>query len=175
MDDILSVITSNTSIIIIVMSIIIICLTIVTLINIIKVSGLRKRIQKLLQGTKNKNLENVILEYYSKIDDVNEKNNSLMKQLNKVQDTLEQCAQKIGVIRYNAFENMGSDLSFAVAVLDKNDNGFVLNGVYSRESSATYLKPIKFGASEYTLSEEEIKAIEVAKNNFAKKLMQHSS
>ena len=70
--------------------------------------------------------------------------------------------QKVGVVRYNAFENTGSDLSFALALLDNKDNGIVLNGIFSRESSNLYAKPVISGKSSYSISEEEEKAIEKA-------------
>ena len=73
--------------------------------------------------------------------------------------------QKVGLIRYNPFDEMGGNLCFALAVLDGNDNGFVLNGIHSRTGSFTYAKPIEMGVSIYMLSEEEIKAVDAAKRN----------
>ena len=72
------------------------------------------------------------------------------------------CMQKVGLVRYSAFKDTGSDLSFALAILDKYNDGIVLNGIYSREMSNIYAKPIKEGKSTYTLSEEEKEAIEKA-------------
>ena len=63
------------------------------------------------------------------------------------------------MVRYSAFKDTGSDLSFAVAMLDENNDGVVFNGIYSREMSNIYAKPVKKGVSEYTLSEEEKEAI----------------
>ena len=80
------------------------------------------------------------------------------------------CIQKVGIVRYSAFKDTGSDLSFAVAMLDEKNNGIVFNGIYSREMSNIYAKPIKNGKSEYTLSEEEVEAINraVSSNNLFK-------
>jgi len=72
--------------------------------------------------------------------------------------------QKIGIIRFNPFKEVGSDQSFSVAILDGNDNGIVITSLYTREESRVYGKPIKGGFSEYNLSEEEKQAIEKAKN-----------
>ena len=69
------------------------------------------------------------------------------------------CIQKVGIVRYNAFKDTGSDLSFALALLDENNDGVVLNGIYSREMSNIYAKPVKNGKSSYTISEEEQQAI----------------
>jgi len=60
---------------------------------------------------------------------------------------------------------VGSNLSFAIALLDGNDNGIVLNGIYSRESTTTYAKSIINGQSKYALSAEEIQAIDIARKS----------
>ena len=78
---------------------------------------------------------------------------------------MEDCIQKIGIVRYNAFKDTGSDLSFALALLDSKDNGVVLNGIYSREMSNIYAKPVEKGVSKYVLSDEEKQAIEKAVNS----------
>ena len=66
------------------------------------------------------------------------------------------------MVRYSAFKDTGSDLSFALALLDENNNGVVLNGIYSREMSNIYAKPVEQAKSHYTLSEEEQQAIQQA-------------
>lgn len=75
------------------------------------------------------------------------------------------CTQKVGVVRYNAIEKVGADLSFAIAMLDAEDNGIVLNGIYSRDGSYVYSKPVQNGQSTYQLSDEEKEAIRLAKEN----------
>jgi hypothetical protein len=82
---------------------------------------------------------------------------------------LESCIQKVAVIRYNAFQNVGNDLSFSVALLDSEDNGVVISGIYGRDSSTTYLKPISAGGSYYVLTEEEEDAIGLARRTFIEK------
>ena len=72
------------------------------------------------------------------------------------------CIQKVGLVRYNAFKDVGSDLSFAIALLDGNNNGVVFNGIYGSEYSNIYAKPIKNKESNYQLSQEEEYAIEIA-------------
>jgi hypothetical protein len=71
--------------------------------------------------------------------------------------------QKVGMIRFNPFREGGGDQSFSLALLNKNNSGVVVTSLYSREGNRIYGKPIKDGISEYTLSEEENKAIEEAK------------
>lgn len=71
--------------------------------------------------------------------------------------------QKVGIVRFNPFAEVGSDQSFSIALLDGNDSGLVITSLYSREGNRVYGKPIKNGQSQYSLSKEERKAIEKAK------------
>jgi len=71
--------------------------------------------------------------------------------------------QKVGIVRFNPFSEVGGDQSFSIALLDGNDDGLVLTSFYTREGNRVYGKPIKAGVSRYALSKEEIKAIETAK------------
>jgi len=77
---------------------------------------------------------------------------------------MKNCIQKIGIYRYNAYQDTGSDLSFTLAILDESNNGVVLNGIYSREMSNIYAKAVEKGTSIHTLSEEEKEAIQKAIN-----------
>ena len=70
--------------------------------------------------------------------------------------------KKFGIYRYNAYKDTGSDLSFTLALLDENNDGVVLNGIYSREMSNIYAKPIKNGNSTYKMTDEEKEAIKRA-------------
>jgi len=70
--------------------------------------------------------------------------------------------QKIGVVRYNPFSGIGSNQSFSVALLDGNNDGIVITSLYAREGNRVYGKPVKNGQSEYSLSDEEKKAISKA-------------
>jgi len=67
--------------------------------------------------------------------------------------------QKVGVVRFNPFKEVGGDQSFSIAVLDAADNGFVITSLYSHEANRVYAKPIKNGASLYSLSKEEQEAL----------------
>ena len=70
--------------------------------------------------------------------------------------------QKIGMVRFNPFSEVGSDQSFSIALLDGNNDGIVITSLYSREENRVYGKPIKAGVSQYSLSKEEKLAIEKA-------------
>lgn len=70
--------------------------------------------------------------------------------------------QKIGLVRFNPFNETGGDHSFSLALLDGNGNGFVMTGLHTRERTRLYIKPIRNLKSEYELSQEEQKAIKEA-------------
>ena len=103
--------------------------------------------------------------YLSDIEAVKKDNKEIKNYYTKLDSDIASCVQKVGLVRYNAFKDVGSDLSFAIALLDRNDNGVVLNGLYGSESSNIYAKPIKNRKSTYQLSDEEEYAIEIAEQN----------
>lgn len=72
--------------------------------------------------------------------------------------------QKVGIVRFNPFSEVGGDQSFSLAFLDANNNGVVITSLYTRKENRVYGKPVKNGGSQYLLSDEEVKAIESAKN-----------
>ena len=104
----------------------------------------------------------LLKENNKKVEKVEIQNKELSICLDKLNFKANKCLQKVGFVRYNAFKDTGSELSFALAILDNNDTGIVLNGIYSRETSNIYAKSIINGKSEYRLSEEEIKALKEA-------------
>ena len=106
-----------------------------------------------------KNIEEDLENYMYKVERVERQNAEIISYCKNLDDEVAKCIQKVGMVRYSAFKDTGSDLSFAVAMLDENNDGVVFNGIYSREMSNIYAKPVKNGVSEYTLSEEEKEAI----------------
>ena len=106
-----------------------------------------------------KNIEEDLENYMYRVERVERQNTEIISYCKNLDDEVAKCIQKVGMVRYSAFKDTGSDLSFAVAMLDENNDGVVFNGIYSREMSNIYAKPVKNGVSEYTLSEEEKEAI----------------
>lgn len=115
-----------------------------------------KFIKKIGNG---KNIEEDLENYMYRVERVERQNAEIISYCKNLDDEVAKCIQKVGMVRYSAFKDTGSDLSFAVAMLDENNDGIVFNGIYSREMSNIYAKPVKNGVSEYTLSEEEKEAI----------------
>ena len=147
------------------LSVIVILLIIGLVIVIIKFNKISKKYTEFMKKLGNgKNIEEDLENYMYRVERVEKQNSEILNYIKNVDNDLNKCIQKIGIVRYNAFQDTGSDLSFALALLDEKNNGVVLNGIYSREMSNIYAKPVENGKSKYTISEEEGLAIEKAIN-----------
>lgn len=109
-----------------------------------------------MRGANSKNLEELILSQLDNIEKANENALNAINECTKLELKMKECVQKVAIMRYKAFEDVGSDLSFSIAILDDNNDGIMLTGIYGRQESTTYAKPIDKGISRYDLSEEEI-------------------
>jgi hypothetical protein len=139
---------------------------ILILVSIIKIWKMNKEYINFMKKLGNgNNLDEMLKKYLDDVTQVKKDNSEIKAYYTKLDSDLDSCIQKIGLVRYNAFKDVGSDLSFAMALLDNNDNGVVFNGLYGSESSNIYAKPIKNGKSIYQLSHEEEYAIEIAEQN----------
>ncbi len=133
------------------------------IILIAKYSKLNKRYEKFMKKLGNSNnLEEDLKAYMTRIEEVEKQNGEIITYVQSLNKDVSKCIQKVGIVRYSAFKDTGSDLSFALALLDENNDGVVLNGIYSREMSNIYAKPVNKGKSTYTISAEEQQAIQKA-------------
>jgi hypothetical protein len=161
MEDIINVIGMEKSILI--LAILSIILLIAFIITIFRISNINKKYKEFMKKLGNgKNLEEDLENYMYRVDRVEKQNAEINTLIQNIDKDLENCVQKVGIVRYSAFQDTGSDLSFTLALLDEKNTGVVLNGIYSREMSNIYAKPVQNGKSSYTLSEEEQKAIKKA-------------
>ena len=111
------------------------------------------------------NMEKLLVECVAKAETIAEKYTKVLEIVQDMNKNMKYCCQKVGIVRYNPFEEMGGNLCFAVAILDAEDTGIVINGIHSRSGTFTYAKPVELGVSTYILSKEEQEAIDKAKNN----------
>lgn len=131
-----------------------------------KLSSLNKKYKKFLEKLGNgNNIEEDLETYMYRVEKVEKQNAEIANYVKTLDEDLTRCIQKVGIVRYNAFKDTGSDLSFTLALLDEHNDGVVLNGIYSREMSNIYAKPVKNGESSYTMSEEEKMAVQKAINS----------
>lgn len=156
------------SILILVLIVVIVSLIVYVLMLNKKMKILQNNYSKFMKGTRGQDLEAVLLGCLNKIDKEEKENAEQNKKIENIYDRLVLCTQKLGFIRYNAFNNVGSDQSYSIALLDQNDSGVVISGIYGREHSTTYSKSVVNGESSYPLSEEEKKSIQMAKEGFVK-------
>ncbi len=165
MDIIINLVKDFQPYILIALSVIVIILLITVLVLLKSISSIEKRYRKLMRGVNNKNLEELIVTYLDKVDEVKDDSQKVKEAYNDLDKRIKGCIQKTSIIRYRAFEDVGSDLSFSIALLDEGNNGVILTGIYGRHESTTYAKPIDKGISRYDLSEEEEQVLQEAINN----------
>ena len=138
-------------------------MALIVFINInIKLAKMTKRYRRLMTGMDGSNIERLLMGHIDEVRDVVKQVNELSQQCQDNQIVLNKCLQKVGVVRFSAFEGVGSDLSYAIALLDENNNGFVLSSIFTRDNSRNYVKPIEKLESSYALTTEERQAIEIA-------------
>jgi hypothetical protein len=116
----------------------------------------------MMRGATGESIERMMTGKIRDIDDLKQKATTLRAEFEKLEMESRKHIQKVGVVRFNAFDNTGSDLSFAVTMMDATDSGFVLSGIYGREESRVYAKPVLRGESSYTLTKEEKQALDLA-------------
>lgn len=140
----------------------IVVLFIIIILQMKKLNRLQKRISKFMIGKDAKSLEKDIVGLYedNKFLKINVDKNK--KDIRTLYKNMEHTFQKIGLIKYDAFQQMGGKLSFSLALLDENNNGFILNSVHSTEGCYTYTKEIKSGECAISLGEEEQQALDMA-------------
>ena len=133
-------------------------------VNTIRISKIKKENKELITKLSGTDIKEDLKEYIHRVENVEQKTDTIINYCKNLENNITKCVQKIGIVRYSAFRDTGSDLSFALALLDHNNNGVILNGIYSREMSNIYAKPVENGESTYTISEEEKIALQRAIN-----------
>ena len=120
---------------------------------------LEKRYRALLGGAEDRNVEVLLLDYIARTDSLSAQLEQTQSELIDLGNVCQQHVQKVGILRYNAFDDVGGEQSFSVALLDANATGIVISGLCGREETRVYAKPVKAGRSTHNLSDEEITAI----------------
>lgn len=118
--------------------------------------------RKLTRNFKGGNLEDLILYLQNHVNDLNANVNTLKLDIKELNRALNFAIQNVGFIRYDAFDGMGNEMSYSLALLDKMNNGIVITNIYGRESVMNYSKEIKNGIANRTLSAEELIAVDRA-------------
>ena len=144
--------------------VLILALIVFCIVLLAKCSGLRKRYEAFMNGSEGKSLEDAFKKKFENMDYINEKLEEIDVRLNGIDMNLLQTYQKIGIVKYDAFKEIGGTLSFALTLLTKDNDGFILNSMHSNtEGCYTYIKEVKAGEVFVALSEEESQSLEQAK------------
>jgi hypothetical protein len=125
----------------------------------VKVSRLRNMLKRWTGDTSVQSFDQVMSAIQANQGRIQELQNEMQASVGKLNDKMVRVKGNVGVYRYNAFSETGSDLSFSVAMIDEQQNGVVLSGIRNREDSHIYAKPLAEGKSNYTLTPEEKEAI----------------
>ncbi len=145
-----------------IMSVISIVLVVILLLLFLQYRRLYHAYDAFMRGKDAESLENIIIAMTEEIKDLRAEdraNKDAIRVLNKNQRA---SFQKVGIVRYNAFKDMGGNMSFAIAQLDYTNSGFIINTVHSREGCYLYIKTVDCGQTEILLSTEEKEALEQA-------------
>lgn len=128
----------------------------------IKIKNISGKYRQFMKGAEGRSLE----EHVKQMITANENNRAeleqIKKELNSTKQAIKNNLQRVGVVRYNSFSDIGSDLSYAVAILDGHGNGVVMSSIYGRDDFRAFAKPVTGGSSKYRLSKEEQEAINIA-------------
>ena len=138
---------------------------IIMIVNLVQISKLKKRYKIFMSGKNARNLEKTLIERLDQVDTLLEANAANEKNIKILFDKMKFTFQKVGLVKYDAFNEMGGKLSFSLALLNEKNDGFVMNAVHSREGCYTYVKEIIDGNSIIVLSPEEQEALDMAKNS----------
>lgn len=147
------------------LSLAVVCLFLIiaSIIFLNKAAILKKRYKALMMGREGVNIEELLNRYGGMISEGLEKQKAFESRLTEVEQQLKLSVSGVGLVRFNAFQETGSDLSFSLALLDRHQNGVVVTSIFGREDSRCYGKPVREGQSTHLLSEEEMKALSEAK------------
>ena len=149
-------------ILVLVLAVIILILLILNIVNMCSISKLKKKYNKFMQGKNAKSLESEIVALFDDNKFIKNAVDKNKKDISTLYHKLESTFQKVGIIKYDAFNQMGGKLSFCLALLDENNNGFILNSVHSTEGCYSYTKVIENGECKISLGEEESNALNKA-------------
>ncbi len=156
----------ESDIIILGLAAVIVVLLVFTIILLVKTSSLKKRYRVFMEGQDGKSLETSFQKKFENMDSINAHLKKIDGRLDAIDENLLKTYQKIGVVKYDAFKEIGGTLSFVLVLLTKENNGFILNSMHSNsEGCYTYIKEVKNGEVFVALSEEERQALEDAKEN----------
>ena len=153
-------------VILILMMLMIIVILVMQVKNSFKMNRFLKKYKSFMRGKDGISLEKTILRNMNDIDMLMESSKNHMEEIRQLKEIQLHTLNKTAIVKYDAFKEMGGKLSFALAMVDPENSGFVMNAIHSREGSYTYIKEIVKGESYIALGEEEKEALRQAVNTY---------
>ena len=132
----------------------------------IRMTRFLKRYRIFMRGKDAVSLEKAFAQKFLEVDKLMELSKNQALEVARIRDVLSHTTNKVGIVKYDAFSDVGGKLSFALAMLDESNSGFVLNAIHSREGCYTYIKEIVKGESYIVLGQEEKEALRQAVSYF---------
>lgn len=149
-----------------ILEILIILLILMNVVFLVSVLYLWKRINTFFQSKKTKNFEQLVKETLDDAKKIQQNSRDFEKRIKELEKLSKNNFIKLGLIRFNPFGGLGGNQSFVLAMLDLENNGFVVSSFYTKEGSRVYAKSVKNGKPEFPLSGEEEKALQIAIKKF---------
>lgn len=145
------------------LAIVVLILFVLLIVQIIKAGKLKKRLDQFLLGKDGTSLEKDIIKLFEDNQFLRKSTDNNKDDIRTLFKRMESVYQKMGLVRYDAFNQMGGQLSYSLVLLDENDNGFIINSVHSTDGCYSYSKEIRNGENNMSLSTEEAEALAIAK------------
>ena len=144
-------------------ALILLILLIITIVNLVQIKKLKKKYTKFMTGSNAQTLEDTIANHLNEIDGLISSNDANNKNIAQLTNQIQFAFQKVGLVKYDAFQEMGGKLSFSLCLLNEKEDGFIINAMHSREGCYTYIKEIIAGNCVIILSDEEKEELDMAK------------
>lgn len=130
-----------------------------------RVRQLRRRLDAITRGSEGRSLEGILDAHLERVYNVARDVEAMQARTGALDSRARKAVQRFGLVRFNPFEDTGSNQSFALALLNGDEDGLVLSSLHSRQATRVYAKPINAGRSDGPLSDEEAEALRIARGN----------
>lgn len=135
-------------------------LLLLIIILFVRISKLNKKYKAFMAGEDGKSLESQVQKNYNLMKTIELKQQQQELDLLDMSDHVDECASRMNLIKYNAFKDMGGQMSFVLTVLNEKKNGYILNCMHSNNGSYIYAKEVKRGQCDVELSKEEEESLQ---------------
>lgn len=164
MSSLLESLQSHSGILMVLLLVVVVILLICVFNLSLGLNRLNRKYTLFMKGKDGQSLERLSKRKFDLIEKLVRSTDDNGEEIEKIWKVMDKSLNKYGIVKYDAFEDMGGKLSFVLAMLDKNNTGFLLNAIHSRENCFLYIKEIVNGESYVVLSEEEVEALRQAVN-----------